>query len=63
MTQSHTMAAIDREVTKLPPFPLSAPMPEISTGRYLDKPCSRPQARYMPKGVCWCGYLMGEHDA
>jgi len=57
-----TMAVIAAEVAKLPPFPLSAPLPIMGTAnQYADRPCSNPKPRYMPKGTCWCGFGMGEH--
>lgn len=63
LNQSRTMQAIARAVESLPPFPLSAPLPVIGTSdQYADEPCSTPQARYMPRGVCHCGFLMGEHS-
>lgn len=59
---SPTMAAIDRAVESLPPFPLCAPMPVLGTANeYRDRPCDTPRPRYMPKGTCHCGYLIGEH--
>jgi hypothetical protein len=59
---SPTMALITKLVAGLPPFPLSAPLPLIGTAdQYADKPCSTPRARYLPRGVCHCGFLMGEH--
>jgi hypothetical protein len=60
--QSGTMALIEKLVEGLPPFPLSAPLPILGTAdRYASQPCSNPRPRYMPKGTCHCGFLMGEH--
>lgn len=60
---SKTMAAIAREVAKLPPFPLMPPMPvHGTTNEYLNQPCSTPKARYQPSDVCFCGFQMGEHS-
>jgi hypothetical protein len=60
---SRTMAAIARAVESLPPFPLSAPLPILGTAnQYADRPCDTPKPRYMPKGTCRCGFLMGEHQ-
>jgi hypothetical protein len=61
---SPTMSALDREVAKLPKFPMSAPLPDAH-GHFHDRPCSVPQRwKGYPSWnpVCVnCGFFLMEH--
>jgi hypothetical protein len=59
-----TLAAIDRAVASLPPYPVFGPLPDKITGQYHAAPCDMPRARFGEAGVgnaCICGFEIGEH--